>query len=174
LKPRAVSANAKPSWEFIGLNESIMRDFSFENITIVSGVQNGWSCQYTQGFTFKNVSHPPLASSNCITQKPDPEPSAEPGFKMIGNDGACRDSNGKFPAWGSAKATNSECAKTCTDDASCDAYMSTNNGLYCQFYCTSGLGKLCTVKGNGGGIPSTTTHQDQERYCWLKQPKELS
>jgi hypothetical protein len=129
-----------------------------------------------------DIIHQPVAQPGRCAQnvepggkpKPDPEPSAEPGFKMIGNDGACRDSNGNYPAWGSAKATNSECARVCSDNASCDAYMSTNNGMYCQFYCTSGLGKLCTVKGNGGGAPSTTTHQDQERYCWLKQPKELS
>jgi hypothetical protein len=163
-------SKSKPTWSFVGLNESHMRNFVFENITIVNGAQNGWSCKYTEGFVFKNVSHPPSASSGCATPaRPEPEPSSEPGFQLLGKDGTCRDSNGLYPAWGGANAPNSQCKSMCANGANCDAYMSTSNGLYCQFFCTSGVGGLCSERGNGGGLPSTTDHNDSDRYCWLKQ-----
>lgn len=120
--------------------------------------------------------HQPLPA-NCAQNvepgappAPQHEPASEAGFELLGH-GACRDASGLYPAWGSGKSVNSECEVACTTDPDCDAYMSTDLGTYCQYYCTKGLHKssLCTEKGNGGGMPTTTDHQDEARYCWGKK-----
>ena len=53
------------------------------------------------------------------------------------------------------------------------AYMSTNYGMYCQYFCSGKLGDspLCSNPGDGGS--STMVQGDgsggQSRYCWVKR-----
>lgn len=54
------------SFEFVGLPESLMTGFHFDNITIVGEANKGWTCSYTQGFTFTHVSPMPSTASGCL------------------------------------------------------------------------------------------------------------
>ena len=56
----------KYSWEVIGLPESIVRNFTFTNIKLVSGADHGWHCVDTSGFQFNNVQPPPSSESGCL------------------------------------------------------------------------------------------------------------
>ena len=60
------SSEAPVSFQFLGLPESKMRDFHFQNITVRSGKAHGWQCMNTSGFTFEGVSPAPTASSGCL------------------------------------------------------------------------------------------------------------
>eukprot|EP00039_Didymoeca_costata_P010092 m.134889 g.134889 ORF g.134889 m.134889 type:complete len:465 (+) comp14705_c0_seq2:71-1465(+) len=62
--PPAVES-AKSSFQFIGLPESQLKNFSFQNITVVNGVSNGWVCTDTQDFTFSDVIPAPSKLSGC-------------------------------------------------------------------------------------------------------------
>jgi len=80
---------------------------------------------------------------------PQPEPDSETGFTLLGF-GACRNAHQQYPPWGSFKGDNAACAAKCMSDASCVAYMSTQNGDYCQFYCDDD-GDVGDGGGGGGG-----------------------
>jgi len=113
---------------------------------------------------------------------PEHEPHSEGGYVLLGH-GACRDSHGRYPSWGTLSgdgAGNDKCKRACDVDISCDAYMSIDwspmdvkRWRYCQFYCTEGVGGLCSREGSGGGRPSTTDHSDPTAFCWLKQRGSL-
>jgi hypothetical protein len=56
----------KTSFQFIGLEESIMHDVSFNGMHVVGGVSHGWYCEHTKGFSFKDVSPMPDEASGCL------------------------------------------------------------------------------------------------------------
>ena len=82
---------SKPTFQFLGLPESLMSDFLFEDITttvqqqptdtnslsLPTGVERsggggngggggGWQCENTTGFSFKNVVPMPTKDSGCL------------------------------------------------------------------------------------------------------------
>ena len=86
---------SKPTFQFLGLPESLMSDFLFEDITTIqqqptdslslptveaaaaAGVERsggggngggggGWQCENTSGFSFKNVVPMPTKDSGCL------------------------------------------------------------------------------------------------------------
>jgi hypothetical protein len=59
---------ATPSFQFLGLPESMMRDFRFKNIRVHSGVSHGWQCQNVSGFSFSDVVPAPTTKSGCLPQ----------------------------------------------------------------------------------------------------------
>ena len=71
-EPAAVGAleragkSSKPSFEFLGLPESVMRDFRFEKIAVRSGKSHGWHCSNTSGFSFDSVTPMPSRDSGCL------------------------------------------------------------------------------------------------------------
>ena len=54
------------SFQFIGLPESLMRDFRFEDIALKSGKSHGWQCGDVSNFSFKNVEPMPSQESGCL------------------------------------------------------------------------------------------------------------
>ena len=70
-EPESAAADAleragKPSFEFLGLPESVMRDFRFEKIAVRSGKSHGWHCSNTSGFSFDSVTPMPSRDSGCL------------------------------------------------------------------------------------------------------------
>ena len=56
----------KTTFQFIGLDESVMRNVSFEGIKVVGGASHGWYCEHTAGFTYKDVAPMPDKNSGCL------------------------------------------------------------------------------------------------------------
>eukprot|EP00041_Stephanoeca_diplocostata_P035329 m.1241530 g.1241530 ORF g.1241530 m.1241530 type:complete len:487 (+) comp24680_c0_seq1:354-1814(+) len=54
------------SFQFIGLAESLLSDFRFDNVSILGSANNGWQCSYTDGFVFTAVTPMPSQSSGCL------------------------------------------------------------------------------------------------------------
>jgi hypothetical protein len=63
---RRSRSRPKPSFQFLGLPESLMRDFHFEDLTVHAGESHGWQCHNVSGFTFKNVNPAPTTASGCL------------------------------------------------------------------------------------------------------------
>ena len=59
-------AGSGVSFQFLGLPESLMRDFRFENIHVANGQSHGWECQNVSEFTFSDVTPAPTAKSGCL------------------------------------------------------------------------------------------------------------
>jgi len=62
------SKTSGPSFQFLGLPESLMRDFRFEDIRVHSGASQGWQCQNVSGFSFVGVDPAPTKGSGCLGQ----------------------------------------------------------------------------------------------------------
>jgi hypothetical protein len=54
-----------PSFQFLGLPESLMRDFRFEGIRVISDDSQGWQCQNVSGFQFSDIDPMPTKMSGC-------------------------------------------------------------------------------------------------------------
>lgn len=66
--PTVATENHKESglsFQFLGLPESVMRDFEFTRIK-THGTTNGWQCKNTSGFRFFGVQPMPSQDSGCI------------------------------------------------------------------------------------------------------------
>ena len=62
----AAGKSTGQSFQFLGLPESVMHDFRFEDITVLSGHSQGWQCVNTSHFSFVNVHPAPTAESGCL------------------------------------------------------------------------------------------------------------
>lgn len=62
----AAGTNTGQSFQFLGLPESVMHEFVFEDITVLSGHSHGWQCVNTSRFSFTNVHPAPTAESGCL------------------------------------------------------------------------------------------------------------
>lgn len=62
------SPPSDPSFQFLGLPESLLRDFRFEDVALKSGRSHGWQCNNvdTKAFSFKNVDPMPTQKSGCL------------------------------------------------------------------------------------------------------------
>jgi hypothetical protein len=64
--PSTISSKPKPSFQFLGLPESLMSGFHFADITVHSGESHGWQCVNTSSFSFDQISPAPAADSGCV------------------------------------------------------------------------------------------------------------
>lgn len=109
-------------------------------------------------------------------------PAVEDGYSFLGH-GACRDAQGRSPAWGLVQQelqprSNDDCARLCSEHEACDAYMSMDwtpmtvhywkFWASCTLYCARGVGGPCTNPGNHGGVPSSVAEAEPLHFCWLK------
>ena len=65
------SKPVSPSFQFLGLPESLIRDFRFQDIRVHSGQSHGWQCQNVSGFSFSDVVPPPTKESGCLKSDDD-------------------------------------------------------------------------------------------------------
>ena len=93
-----------------------------------------------------------------------------------GGEGACRDINNKYPAWGIIKGSKKEAEDMCVREPACRAVW--NDGEVWHAYCTEKTG-ICDRDGNGGdatdlyGLESyhpnrTATTPEGKNACWKK------
>ena len=84
--------------------------------------------------------------------------------------GVCRDSAGKYPAWGWSQTTDEKQArKACQEDATCQALWKHSNNEY-QYFCTS-LSGVCSNAGNGGDALDLAGDGTQsDNHCIVLSP----
>ena len=62
----ATRRQSTPTFQFLGLHDSPLSDFRFEDIKVVSGHFAGWQCVNTSRFSFERVDPAPEPGSGCI------------------------------------------------------------------------------------------------------------